>query len=197
MSYGVHQVGRGSECKNKADLSLSNRIHAGLGDATSAHGRLIVEDRPVADASLSVLQNPSEELWALQVALRKVRLKGDSSGSCSDLQGEPTHIALRRTQLSLARYEATRPKLEDKHSRGWAAEHAFDEAAWHGSQAALWAMMGVYIGCYPHQADNRIEHSCRAARRYGLWKRYPSDRCTATACHCQGPAGEADIFNMD
>ena len=65
-----------------------------------------------------------------------------SNAELSSSQGEPTHIALRRVQLALARYEVTRPKTEDKHARGWVAEHAFDESAWHGSQAALWALMG-------------------------------------------------------
>jgi len=33
-------------------------------------------------------------------------------------------------------------KVEDKNTHGYASEQAFDQAAWHGSQAALWAMMG-------------------------------------------------------
>lgn len=71
MSDGVHQVRTSPRIPCKADFSLSNRIQSGLGDKAT-HGRFIVEDRPMVDASLPLPHDPIEELWTLQVALRRV-----------------------------------------------------------------------------------------------------------------------------
>ena len=122
---------------------MSARIQAKLGNGVDGpSGQYIAETRPITDARIPPASGPTDELWNLKSALQMVSSENMSEVQ-TDIQGEPTHVAIRRIQLAQSRFVSTKLR-DEKLLSGWAGEHAFDEGAWHASQAGLWAMIGEF-----------------------------------------------------